>query len=141
MRSKYILAILFIIIPIIEIILFIEVGSKIGTLNTIILIFGTAIIGFYLIKNGSISYFSEIQNKILQGIRPEIEILSGMIFFLAGFLLIVPGFFTDSVGVLLLIPPIRHLFLQKYTHFFLRKRRAGKRGKTVIDVDHINEDK
>ena len=140
MRLKYILPIFFIVIPVIEIILFIEIGSRIGSAYTIILIFITAIVGIYLIKNGSISYFMEIQNKLLQGVQPEVEILSGMIFFLAGFLMIIPGFFTDSLGILLLIRPIRHLFIQKYVSSFSKKTRSNRRGKTIIDVEHKNED-
>ena len=140
MRLKYIIPIFFILIPIIEIILFIEIGSRIGTLNTVILIFVTAIFGIYLIRDGGISHFAQIQSKLQQGARLEIEIFSGMMLFLAGFLMIIPGFFTDTFGILLLIKPIRHMIIQKYMFFYEKKERPTRRGKTIIDVDHKKED-
>jgi len=140
MRFRYILPIFFILIPIIEITLFIEIGSKIGSFNTIILIFITAIFGVYLIKNGKFSYFTEIQNSLQQGIMPEIAIFSGMFFFLAGFLLIIPGFFSDAIGALLLIKPVRHIIIRKFVHISPVKRQPHEKSRTIIDVEHKNID-
>ena len=140
MRLKYIIPIFLILVPLIEIILFIEVGSRIGTMETIILIFTTAFLGVYLIKNGKFSYFTEIQNSLQQGIMPELAIFSGMFFFLAGFLLVIPGFFTDLIGVLLLFKPFRHIILNKFMGSSKNYRRYQKKGRTIIDVEHKNID-
>ena len=84
MKLRQIIPLLFIIIPIIEIILFIEIGSILGSFNTILMIFLSAFLGIYLIKHGSISYMHEIQSKIMQGIRPDADILAGILIFLSG---------------------------------------------------------
>ena len=140
MRLKYIIPIFLILVPVIEIVLFIEVGSRIGTLNTIILIFSTAIVGIYLIKNGRFSYFAEIQSSLQQGIMPQLAIFSGMFFFLAGFLLIIPGFFTDSIGVLLLFKSVRHLITSKLMKPPQNYWKSCKKSRSIIDVDHKNID-
>ena len=139
MKSKHIIPIIFIFVPIIEIILFIEIGGYIGTFVTITLIFLSAIIGFYLIKKGSINYFLEIRNKLAQGIKPEIEILSGMIFFFAGIMLIIPGFFTDLIGTMLLIRPLRDTLLKKYLQKYASEASRDSKKKSIIDVDHTSD--
>ena len=93
-----------ILIPIIEIYLFIKIGSQIGAFNTILLIFFTAIIGVYYAKYEGLvtikSGFSQlIKNKI-----PAYEIISSAIIAFAALLLIIPGFASDTVGFLLIIP-------------------------------------
>ena len=138
MKSKHIIPIFFILVPVIEIVLFIEIGGYIGSFTTIIWIFLSAAIGIYLIKQGSINYFIEIRNKIAQGIKPEIEILSGMIFFLSGIILIIPGFFTDMIGILLLIRPLREALLKRYLIIYSAKTKSNRGKKSVIDVDHTN---
>ena len=98
-------------IPIIEILLFIKIGENIGAINTILLIIFTAIVGVYFariqgirtIKSGFINIY---QNKL-----PIYEILSGASIAIAAVLLITPGFFTDTMGFLLLIPITRKLLL------------------------------
>ena len=98
-------------IPIIEILLFIKIGENIGAINTILLIIFTAIVGVYFariqgirtIKSGFINIY---HNKL-----PIYEILSGASIAIAAVLLITPGFFTDTMGFLLLIPITRKLLL------------------------------
>ena len=98
-------------IPIIEILLFIKIGENIGALNTILLIIFTAIVGLYFariegirtIKSG---FFNIYQNKL-----PIYEILSGASIAVAALFLIIPGFFTDAIGFLLLIPFTRKIIL------------------------------
>ena len=100
---------LFIGLPVLEIFLMIKIGSKLGALNTIALIFLTAIIGVYFarlqglqtLKSGMISLY---QNKV-----PVKELLSGASIAMAALLLIIPGFFTDFIGFLLLIPFTRKI--------------------------------
>ena len=102
---------LFIFIPVIEIAIFITVGSNIGILNTIAIILLTAIIGIYLVRRQGLSLLFNAQRNIAQGIMPAEEIKGGIFLLISGLLLITPGFFTDCVGFL--------MFLQTYTKFYI----------------------
>ncbi|MDC1158379.1 FxsA family protein [Pelagibacteraceae bacterium] len=103
---------LFIGIPALEVFLFIKIGGQVGALNTIALIFLTAIIGLYFarlqgiqtLKSGMINFY---QNKL-----PIYEMMSGASIAIAAIMLIIPGFFTDLIGFLLLIPVTRKIFFQ-----------------------------
>jgi len=139
MKLRQIIPLLFIIIPIIEIILFIEIGSILGSFNTILLIFLSAFLGIYLIKHGSISYAHEIQSKIMQGIRPDADILAGILIFLSGILLVLPGFFTDIFGLLLILKPIQSIIASRYAQNTLRPKAAKKKSK-IIDADYKEEE-
>jgi UPF0716 protein FxsA len=98
---------LFILVPIIEIYLFIQVGSHIGALNTILLVLVTAVIGVALLRKQGLSTLQKVQSQIQQGELPATSMLEGMLLFFAGALLLTPGFFTDSIGFVLMIPPLR----------------------------------
>ena len=115
-----------ILIPIIEIYLFIKIGSQIGAFNTILLIFFTAIIGVYYAKYKRLvtikSGFSQlIKNKI-----PAYEIISSAIIAFAALLLIIPGFASDTVGFLLIIPFTRKLILKKISNKYKNNTREKK---------------
>jgi UPF0716 protein FxsA len=94
----------FIGLPTLEIFLMIKIGSKIGALNTIALIFLTAIIGMYFARIQGIQTIRSGMINLYQNKLPAYEILSGASIALAALLLIIPGFFSDFVGILLLIP-------------------------------------
>ena len=138
MNLKKVIPVFLLLIPIIEIILFIEIGSIIGSFNTILTIFGTAMVGIYIIKYNAATYMSEIRNKLMNGLRPDQEILSGIIVFICGVFLLLPGFLTDFIGLLFLYKPIRLLSIKRYDVPSSR-RPNGPKGR-VIDVDH-NKDK
>ena len=138
MNIKKIILTLLVLLPIIEIILFVEIGSIIGSFYTIAIIIISSLVGIYLIKTHAPSYFMDMQSKLLQGIRPDKEILSGIITLLAGIFLLIPGFFTDFIGILLLVTPLKSLLINKYSFSSVRPRR--QRGKSVIDVDHREDD-
>ena len=105
--------ILFIIgIPAIEIYLMIKVGGIIGALNTILLIFFTAITGIYFAKIASLSTLRSGFNQLVKNEIPIYEIISGAALAFAAFLLILPGFLTDIVGFLLIIPTTRKVFIK-----------------------------
>jgi len=95
---------IFIGIPALEIYLLIKVGGQVGALNTVALIFLTAIIGLYFAKYQGLQTLKSGMVNLYQNKMPIYEIISGASIALAAFLLIVPGFFTDFVGFLLLIP-------------------------------------
>ena len=138
MNLKKVIPVFLLLIPIIEIILFIEIGSIIGSFNTILTIFGTAIVGIYIIKYNAATYMSEIRSKLMNGLRPDQEILSGIIVFICGVFLLLPGFLTDFIGLLFLYKPIRLLSIRKHD-VPSGRRTNGPKGR-VIDVDH-NKDK
>lgn len=101
------IAVLFLVIPIIEIYLLIQVGQVIGAGWTIFLVVLTAVIGVALLKHQGLSMLNRAQLKMKQNELPAREILEGMGLVVAGALLLTPGFFTDSIGFLLLFPPTR----------------------------------
>ncbi len=129
---------LFIGIPALEVFLMIKIGGKIGALNTVSLILLTAIIGVYFAKLEGIKtmrsgFMNLYQNKI-----PIYEIISGASIAIAALLLIIPGFFTDSIGFLLLIPFTRKLLIST----FIKKRKNPTYQKNVNTLDgEIIEDK
>ena len=107
----------FIIIPVLEIYLLIKVGSMIGGLTTIALIILTAIIGTRLLRSQGIATLQKAQTSIQQGEMPTEALLEGIFIIVGGALLLTPGFFTDAVGFICLIP-----ILRQYLVSWLRKR-------------------
>ena len=99
-------------IPAIEIYLMIKVGGIIGALNTILLIFFTAIAGVYFAKIAGLSTLRSGFNQLVKNEMPMYEIISGAALAFAAFLLILPGFLTDIVGFLLIIPTTRKVFIK-----------------------------
>ena len=115
--------ILFIIgIPAIEIYLMIKVGGVIGALNTILLIFFTAITGVYFAKLAGLSTLRSGLNQMIKNEMPIYEIISGAALAFAALLLIIPGFLTDIVGFLLIIPVTRKLLIRPISSKFRKKK-------------------
>ena len=114
-------------LTIIEIYLFISIGSKIGAITTILLIISTAIIGIYYAKYEGLktlrSSFVQLNNNEPIGY----EILSGASIAFAALLLIIPGFLTDLIGFLLIFPISRKLFLKKISKKFNEKNNSEKK--------------
>ncbi len=104
------LFLIFIGIPAIEIFLLIKIGGQLGALNTVALIFLTAIIGIYFAKHQGIRTLRSGMVNLYQNKSPVYEIMSGASIAVAAILLIIPGFFTDTIGFLLLIPFTRKIF-------------------------------
>lgn len=102
-----ILLILFIAIPLIEIYFLIQVGEIVGALPTILLVVGTAVLGVALLRIQGISTLTRMQTSLQRGELPAQTILEGVMLLLAGGLLLTPGFVTDFMGFLLLVPFIR----------------------------------
>jgi len=97
----------FILVPVIEIYLLIKVGSVIGAFYTVLLVLFTAVIGVALLRRQGLSTLQRVQSQMQHGELPAASMLEGMLLFFAGALLLTPGFFTDSIGFLLMIPPLR----------------------------------
>ena len=98
---------LFILVPLLEIWLIIKVGTQIGALSTIGLIVLTAVIGVALLRHQGLSTLNQVQRQMQHGEIPAMGMLEGMMLFFAGALLLTPGFFTDALGFVILIPPLR----------------------------------
>lgn len=107
MNPFAILLALFFIIPIIEIYLLIEIGSIIGSFATIFAVVFTAVLGAWLVRIQGFSTLRRLQQTAAQGGIPAIEMLEGAMLLVAGALLLTPGFFTDAIGFLCLVPSIR----------------------------------
>tara|TARA_B100000965_G_C19274514_1_gene618790 strand:- start:298 stop:657 length:360 start_codon:yes stop_codon:yes gene_type:complete len=109
---------LFIFIPIIEIAIFISIGSNIGVLNTIAIILITALIGIFLVRRKGMSLLFNAQRNIMQGIMPSEEIKGGIFLLVSGLLLITPGFFTDCIGFAMFLKPVQNFVAQKARDYF-----------------------
>ena len=109
-------------IPIIEIYIMIKVGGVIGPLNTVLLIFFTAITGVYFAKMQGLNTIKSGFNQLVKNEIPIYEIISGAALAFAALLLIIPGFLTDIVGFLLIIPITRKLFIRSISLKFNRKK-------------------
>jgi len=133
--------ILFIALPALEIFLFIKIGGQVGALNTVALIFLTAIIGVYFAKLQGIQTLKSGMVNLYQNKMPIYEIISGTSIAIAALLLIIPGFFTDLIGFLLLIP-----FSRRIIFSFILKNKSQpvvNREDRTIDgeiVDHKKDE-
>jgi UPF0716 protein FxsA len=108
-------------IPVIEIFLFIKIGSHIGAITTILLIFATAIIGVYYAKYEGLNTLRSGFMQISKNIAPTYEMISGAAIAFAAVLLIIPGFATDILGFLIIFPITRNLFLEKFFYKFKKQ--------------------
>ncbi len=101
------IAVIFLVVPIVEIYLLIQVGQVIGAIWTVLLVVLTAVIGVSLLKIQGLSTLDRAQRKMQENQLPAHEMLEGLGLVVAGALLLTPGFFTDAVGFFLLVPPAR----------------------------------
>ena len=124
-------------IPIIEILLFIKIGENIGAINTILLIILTAVVGVYFARIQGIRTIKSGFVNIYQNKLPVYEILSGASIAVAAVFLIIPGFFTDSIGFLLLVPITRNLLLSP----ILKKNKNSTQNDKTIEAEIIEEKK
>ncbi|MGQ9658763.1 MAG: FxsA family protein [Thermochromatium sp.] len=104
----------FIALPLIELYVLIRVGSGIGALPTILLSILTAIMGVWLVRHQGFGVLRRVRDLLDRGEVPAIELLDGALILAAGLCLLVPGFLTDGLGFLLLIPPLRHILIARY---------------------------
>lgn len=104
---------LFVGIPIIEISLFVTVGKAIGLPLTLALVILTALLGSAMIRMQGLRTWLQARASLNRGEMPVKELFDGLCIFAAGIALLTPGFFTDAVGLLLLLPPVRHLIAER----------------------------
>jgi len=111
-----------ILIPIIEIYLLIKIGSQIGALSTIVLIFTTAIVGIYYAKYEGLNTLKSGFVQLSKNIPPTYEMISGAAIALAALLLIIPGFVTDILGFLIIFPISRKIIFDQFIKKFDQKK-------------------
>ena len=126
-------------IPAIEIYLMIKVGGAIGALNTIFLIFFTAITGIYFAKIAGLNALRSGFTQIVKNEMPIYEIVSGAALAFAAFLLILPGFLTDFFGFLLIIPITRKILIQPISKKFNNKKQ--QENENIIEGSYEEVDK
>ena len=119
-------------IPIVEIYLFIKIGSQIGALNTIFLIFITAFFGVIYARYEGFNTLKSGMSQIIKNELPVYEIISGAALAFASLLLILPGFATDLLGLLIIFPPTRKLIFKKVS----TKQRPNKTKQDFINGEY-----
>ena len=114
--KMHVLLLIIVGIPIIEIYLFIKIGSQIGAFNTILLIFVTAFFGILYARYEGFNTLRSGMSQIIKNEMPVYEIISGAALAFAAILLILPGFATDLLGLLIIFPPTRKLIFKKVSN-------------------------
>jgi len=142
----FLLFAIFLVVPLIEVALFISVGGAIGIVPTILLCIASAVLGATIVRHQGLQTLGRLQARLRQGELPTAELAEGAAILAAGLLLITPGFFTDAIGFVLLIPPARRRvidwlgrrFSGEAQRFYARRTNnpyaEDSRGPVVIDV-------
>jgi UPF0716 protein FxsA len=121
----FLLVLLFVLVPIAEIYVIIQVGQEIGALWTVAILIVDSLIGARLLSWQGRRAWAAFQTALAQGRIPHREVLDGALIILGGAFLLTPGFITDAVGILLLAPPTRAAFRRLLTRMMLRPSRLG----------------
>ena len=128
-----------VLIPIIEIYLFIKIGSQIGAITTILFVFITAVVGVYYAKYEGLNTLKAGFLQLSKNEAPAYEIISGAAIALAALLLIIPGFATDIFGFLIIFPITRKIFINKFASKF--KNKENKNNNFIDgDFEDIDDD-
>jgi UPF0716 protein FxsA len=142
------LFLLFLVVPLVEIYLLIKIGSVVGAGMTIFLVVFTAFLGAVLVRAQGFSTLARMQGQMDTGQLPALEIMEGVMLFVAGALLLTPGFFTDAVGFVFLTPPLRRVIIRWIIeHKFIGPANVhgpgaspGTGSRRVIDAEYRNID-
>jgi UPF0716 protein FxsA len=124
-------------LPVVEILVMIKIGQNIGAINTVLLIISTAVIGLFFARIQSIKTIKSGFVNIYQNKIPIYELLSGASIAIAAIFLITPGFITDTIGFLLLIPFSRKIIIS----FFLKNSVQPKSGNETIEAEIVDDKK
>ena len=130
-----------ILVPAVEIFLLIKIGSQIGAVTTILLIFTTAIIGIYYAKYEGLNTLKSGFEQISKNKAPTYEVFSGAAIAFAALLLIIPGFATDIIGFLIIFPISRNFLLKKFFIKFKHKKTETEKNNFIEgDFEDIEEE-
>ena len=130
-----------ILVPIIEIYLLIKIGSQIGAITTILLIFTTAVVGISYAKYEGLNTLKSGFAQITKNETPTYEVISGAAIAFAALLLIIPGFLTDIIGFLLIFPISRKVILSLFAKKFVKKKNENKKNNFIDgEFEDIEDD-
>jgi len=145
MRVSQILLLLFLSIPLIEIYLLIQVGEVIGAMPTVLMVVFTAVLGAMLLRVQGLSTLRRVQAVSARGEVPALEMLEGVMLMIGGGLLLTPGFFTDAIGFICLIPPFRQAliryWIKRYGTPMNVDPNAAPKGPKTLEGEYWKEDK
>lgn len=128
--------IVFIVVPLLELYVLIEVGSQIGALPTILLTIFTALVGGLLMKHQGLQVVQQAQMAVAKGEAPQQQVIEGMMIFIGGAMLLLPGLVTDFLGFLFLLPPVRVALAKRW----LAKRTANPQGFSYVKTEWTVKD-
>ncbi len=120
------LLLIFTVIPVVELSLLIKVGSVIGTLNTVMIVLLTAVIGAYMVRLEGLGVIYRMQRTLMEGEFPAEELIDGLMILVAGALLLTPGFVTDTIGFLMVFPGSRKGIKRVLRRYFERRLASGR---------------
>ncbi|MFA7388416.1 MAG: FxsA family protein [Thiohalobacteraceae bacterium] len=147
MRPLPLLLVIFVALPLIEIYLLIKVGSWLGALPTVFLVVFSAVLGVLMLRQQGFGVVRRVRVTLDRGQVPAMELLEGMLLALGGGMLLLPGFFTDLVGFLCLIPPVRRWMVQALLDRYLLNRPGPppgapptKEGPVTLEGEYRRED-
>jgi UPF0716 protein FxsA len=129
-----VLALAFLAVPVAELAVLIAVGSHIGFLNTFALLLALSVVGAWLARREGLGAWRRLQAALVEGRMPTAEVADGALILLAGALLLTPGFLTDVVGVLLLLPPVRAVVRRWLPALLARRVFGGGRRRYRVRV-------
>lgn len=119
MNPLALLLALFIGVPLVEIYFLIKVGSWVGAIPTVFLVVFTAMLGVMLLRFQGLTTLRRVQETMARGEIPAVPMLEGVLLLIAGAVLLTPGFVTDAIGFVLLVPPLRQALVRRYLQRFL----------------------
>ena len=126
-----------ILIPAVEIYLFIKIGASIGALNTVLLIFCTAFIGIYYARAEGLNTLNQGLRKMVKSEIPAYELISGALIAIGAIFLIIPGFATDLLGFLIIFPPTRKMMFKKFSN---KNKKNDTKDKDYIEGEYKDLD-
>ena len=129
-----------VLLPVVEIYLFIKIGAQIGAITTILLIFTTAVVGIYYAKYEGLNTLRSGLAQIIKNQIPAHELISGAAIAFAALLLIIPGFITDIIGFLLIFPISRKFIFSKISKKYQYKENLKKKDYIEGDFEDIEDD-
>lgn len=133
------LVVLFVVVPLVELYVIVTVAGAIGVVPTLALLLAVSVGGAWLVKRQGLGVWRRTQAAVQRGEVPASEVVDGAVLLGAGSLLLVPGFVTDTIGLLLLVPPVRavfrHRLLRRWGPVGTRTMRGGR----VVDVEFVGD--
>ncbi len=149
-----VLVILFLVVPIVELYIIVQVASSVGIFETIGLLILVSVVGAWLVRSQGLTVLGRVQGQLAMGNVPGKEMVDGLLILFAGALMLTPGFMTDAFGMLLLIPPtravVRTILVRRYRNrvvlggpgaVFGGRQGSGRFGGVYFtDVDEVDDD-